>query len=515
MRKIYMLILALMLSFSFACGGGGDNSGSDAAYSSSSSTAEVLTASADSGRSQAIITWNAVDGATQYNIYRDGDLLATTTNLYYLDTPIGEDHNYQIVAANGGGEFKQSNTVAATSTIWTKQTGSEQINVIKQYGDYIYVGGSTYSDTSGAELNSRDAFVGKYNQQGTSVKDKLIIKGDKNLGDSIIDMALSPQGDYLYVCGVYNSEADEDGEVSSQDAFIAKIDTATMSLVPGWPKLITIDSSSVNWAMGIGVDSKGNVFVSVDAGIAKGKPYILIVKYDANGNKDLSKTIQASIDSQPLYRGLIVDGNDNVIVLGIMKGAYGSWTLSDWNWYLGKFDNELNSLWARHGVFGVELVGHMAVDQSGNVFFVKRDDKDVTKLFMKIISANGSDEKDWLDDMDRNYALKSILYQNGSLYLAGQANQILAGEVRGNMLYIRKYDVSGTTPIFRYEQQLGNSLKVSKCRLDSITAASVSGSIQIYGGGWSDLGFDGFTTSAPGASYLVRFNLDNSVAAWW
>jgi hypothetical protein len=53
------------------------------------------------------------------------------------------------------------------------------------------------------------------------------------------------------------------------------------------------------------------------------------------------------------------------------------------------------------------------------------------------------------------------------------------------------------------------------CRLDSITAASVSGSIQIYGGGWSDLGFDGFTTAAPGASYLVRFNPDNGVAAWW
>jgi len=508
-----MLILALMLSFSFACGGGGDNGGS-VATSSSSSTAEVITASADSGRSQAIITWDAADGATQYNIYRDGDLLATTTNLYYLDTPIGGDHNYQVTAVNGGGEFKQSNTVAATSTIWTKQTGSDRINIIKQYGDYTYVGGSTYPGTSSAELNSRDAVVGKYNQQGKPVKEKLMIKGDKNLGDGILDMALSPQGDYLYVCGVYNSEVNEDVEVSSQDAFIAKIDTATMSLVPGWPKLISIEGSGINCAMGIGVDSKGNVFVTVDAGTSKFKPYIFIVKYDADGNKIQSKTIQASNEAHPLYHGLAVDGNDNLILLGFMKGTYGSWTLSTWNWYIIKFDNGLNSLWEKHGVFGNDFIGHLALDQSGNVFFAKKDDKDVSKLFLKKISADGSTEKDWLYGFGSNYTLNSVLYQSGSLYLAGQSDQIFAGEVRGYM-YIRKYDVSGTDPDFKYEQQLGNDSKSSKCLLDSITAASISGSIQIYGAGRSDLGFDGFTTSAPGASYLVRFNPDNSVAAWW
>lgn len=58
------------------------------------------------------LTWDAVNTATQYKVYRDGSLLATVTGTAYSDSTIQISHTYAytVVAVNQYGMFGQAST---------------------------------------------------------------------------------------------------------------------------------------------------------------------------------------------------------------------------------------------------------------------------------------------------------------------------------------------------------------------------------------------------------------------
>lgn len=62
------------------------------------------------------LTWNAVSGATQYKVYRDGGStpIATVTQPSYTDTTVTPDgtHTYYVTAVNSGGQSSPSNTIS-------------------------------------------------------------------------------------------------------------------------------------------------------------------------------------------------------------------------------------------------------------------------------------------------------------------------------------------------------------------------------------------------------------------
>ncbi|MCK5416456.1 hypothetical protein KAI92_03450, partial [Candidatus Parcubacteria bacterium] len=49
------------------------------------------------------LTWNAVDLAESYRIYRNGNMISTTNNLYSIDNGIvpGESYVYKVIAVRG------------------------------------------------------------------------------------------------------------------------------------------------------------------------------------------------------------------------------------------------------------------------------------------------------------------------------------------------------------------------------------------------------------------------------
>ena len=63
------------------------------------------------------LAWAAVSGAERYNVYRDGTLLATTTDLAYVDDTAAEntEYTYGVSAVNQGGESPKT-----TLTVYTK-----------------------------------------------------------------------------------------------------------------------------------------------------------------------------------------------------------------------------------------------------------------------------------------------------------------------------------------------------------------------------------------------------------
>jgi len=62
------------------------------------------------------LAWNAVTGATRYNVYRDDDLLDDVTGTTFIDTDvtIGETYTYVVTAENVSGESADSNIVTVT-----------------------------------------------------------------------------------------------------------------------------------------------------------------------------------------------------------------------------------------------------------------------------------------------------------------------------------------------------------------------------------------------------------------
>ncbi len=61
---------------------------------------------------QPSMSWNSVPGATAYNVYRDGMLIAQSTGPTYADTSVGEGtYSYDVTAVRAGEESSPSDTI--------------------------------------------------------------------------------------------------------------------------------------------------------------------------------------------------------------------------------------------------------------------------------------------------------------------------------------------------------------------------------------------------------------------
>ncbi|AWV82213.1 fibronectin type III domain-containing protein [Clostridium acetobutylicum] len=66
---------------------------------------------------QSSLTWDAVAGATQYNIYKNGTKIGQSTTNSYKDTGLtgSTTYKYQVSAVNGAGESTLSTEISLTT----------------------------------------------------------------------------------------------------------------------------------------------------------------------------------------------------------------------------------------------------------------------------------------------------------------------------------------------------------------------------------------------------------------
>lgn len=66
---------------------------------------------------QANLTWDAVDGADSYKIYRNGTEIGTSDTNSYKDTGLTGDttYQYQVSAVNSAGESEKSEEISLTT----------------------------------------------------------------------------------------------------------------------------------------------------------------------------------------------------------------------------------------------------------------------------------------------------------------------------------------------------------------------------------------------------------------
>jgi hypothetical protein len=138
------------------------------------------------------VTWQAVEDAASYEVFRNDESIGTTEESSYLDADAagGTEHRYSVAAVDGDGEL--SETVAATNAVLTPVDAPTEVSVSADGTDVVV----EWSEVTGAEVYqvSRNGEVLVSDATGSSFTDTDV-----------------PLGDHTYEV----TAVDEDGEGSS------------------------------------------------------------------------------------------------------------------------------------------------------------------------------------------------------------------------------------------------------------------------------------------------------------
>jgi outer membrane protein assembly factor BamB len=200
------------------------------------------------------------------------------------------------------------------------------------------------------------AFVVKYNASGNILWQRVLGEGD---GGTYIWDSIASDNNSVYLCGygtisnVYNImlakydanghilwqrtlggegidsgsgvAIDNDGNVyvtgtnADDDLVIAKYDTNGTIL---WQRKLSGAGAVNDGGRDIAVDSSGNAYVCGYTAI-QDTGYILIAKYDANGNILWQRTLGGNIDDES-GEGITLDNNNNLCISGYIYGLTGA-----------------------------------------------------------------------------------------------------------------------------------------------------------------------------------------------
>lgn len=137
-------------------------------YSSQFETPENVNVNANVNEENIIVSWNATDNASSYNIYRNGELLENTTSTEYIDTndlDINTEYCYSISAVYGDYESASSEETCAVYTS-TEDIMTANIDIVPNPA-------KKHISISGTEINE----ISIYNSLGIMIE-KLIVDDD-------------------------------------------------------------------------------------------------------------------------------------------------------------------------------------------------------------------------------------------------------------------------------------------------------------------------------------------------
>lgn len=237
------------------------------------------------------------------------------------------------------------------SLVWCRQLGTAGLDqcqgVAADRLGNVFISGITDDSLGGSNAGGVDTFISKYDVNGTRVWSQQL-----GTAGSDYNTGLSADGlGNVYVTGY------DDGGV----AYVAKYDSAgTLA----WNRQLGAGGGR---AWGISADSQGNVFVSGDttaslAGPNLGGYDLFVAKYDALG--DLKWCRQFGTTESDLDAVVSADGQGNAYVAATTLGSLGGTNAGDWDATLTKLDASGDLLWSCQ--FGADLPdGAMGVSADG------------------------------------------------------------------------------------------------------------------------------------------------------
>jgi uncharacterized delta-60 repeat protein len=384
-------------------------------------------------RANALTTGN--DGAIYVSGYTEGNLDGQTNS--------------------GGGDAFITKYNPDGTKVWTKLLGTsyyDYANALTTGKDgAIYVSGYTQGNLDG-QTNSgySDVFITKYNPDGTKVWTKLL----GTSGDDYANAVTTGNDGAIYASGF--TSGDLDGQTNSggsNDAFITKYNPDGTKV---WTKLLGTSSDDRAYALTTGNDSaiyvSGYTEGNLDGQTNSGGGDAFITKYNPDGTKVWTKLLGTSY-YDPAYA--LTTGNDGAIyVSGVTSGD---------------LDGQTNS-------------------GGSNDTFITRYNPDGTKVWTKLLGASGDDQA---------YALTTG--NDGTIYVSGYTTGNLDGQTNsgdGNDAFITKYNPDGTKV---WTKLLGTSGD------DYARALTTGNDGAIYASGFTSGDLDGQTNSGSYDAFITKY----------
>ena len=271
--------------------------------------------------------------------------------------------------------------------IWTKllgTSGTDFARFITTGNDgAIYVSGDTSSSLDG-QTNSGgyDAFVTKYNTDGTKVSTKLLGGSSDEQGYSL---ATSSDGAIYFAGGTLSNNLDGQTNSGNWDVFVTKYNTEGTK---AWTRLLGGESWQADYARSITTGSDGAIYAAgatwgnLDGQTNNGSMSmdVFVTKYNADGTRAWTRLLGGTGQDDA---NSVTTGSDGAIYVA----GYTS----------GNLDGETNS--------------------GGQDAFVTKYNTDGTKAWTRLLGTSGND-----------LASSVTTGSNGAIYLAGYTNGNLNGQ---------------------------------------------------------------------------------------
>ena len=323
------------------------------------------------------------------------------------------------------------------SLLWTSLNGSvlgESGNDTATSSDgSIYIVGDTLGNLDGiSNSGSYDGFVSKYNSSGLKLWTRLI-------GSSAQDRAWGVKtaiDESIYVVGHTDGSLDKNSNITSQDGFITKFNSAGDKL---WTRTLGSTSTDAIWGTTIGND--GSIYVggttsgNFDGQSNSGSTDMFVAKYSSDGVKQWTKIFgTASFENSS---GNLITGQDGYIYIsgstdGNLNGQPNS---GGTDAFLTKIDTNGALVWTRLiGTSGVDRANSLALGLDGYIFIAGSTTGSMdsqlnmggTDIFVSKFSPLGV--KSWTKQIGTN--------SNDEAYAAAVTNDgvlIIGGQTYGNL----------------------------------------------------------------------------------
>ena len=271
--------------------------------------------------------------------------------------------------------------------IWTKllgTSGTDFARFITTGNDgAIYVSGDTSSSLDG-QTNSGgyDAFVTKYNTDGTKVSTKLLGGSSDEQGYSL---ATSSDGAIYFAGGTLSNNLDGQTNSGNWDVFVTKYNTEGTK---AWTRLLGGESWQADYARSITTGSDGAIYAAgatwgnLDGQTNNGSMSmdVFVTKYNADGTRAWTRLLGGTGQDDA---NSVTTGSDGAIYVA--------------GYISGNLDGQTNS--------------------GGQDAFVTKYNTDGTKAWTRLLGSSGND-----------YATSLTTGSNGAIYLAGYTNGNLNGQ---------------------------------------------------------------------------------------
>ena len=241
----------------------------------------------------------------------DGSIYITGTTPGDLDgqTNNGEYGDAFLIKYNSDG-----------TKVWTKLIGtsnSDAGHVLTTDADgYIYITGMTSGDLDGhTNSGSHDAFLSKYNSDGARVWTKL-------LGTSETEYvwgATSSADGFIYITGSTLGDLDGQTNNGDKDAFLTKFSADGTKI---WTRLFGTNQWDVGTALTTSAD--GSIYLGgwsdgdLDGQTNNGRKDAFLSKYNSNGDKQWTKLLGSS--GYDVSSEVTIGLDDSIYITGVIDG---------------------------------------------------------------------------------------------------------------------------------------------------------------------------------------------------